>query len=201
MIAYIKGAIVKIWENSCIVLTGGGVGYEIYLPAHTLGKLPDQGSEAAFYTSMIVREDAQELYGFETFEEKQTFEILVTISKIGARTALAIISSYRPDDLQAVVRGGDIQALTKISGIGQKTAQHIMLELKYKLKNLAADAKNPPRIPESSAFVDTLTAMLNLGYDEGECAPLIREIFQKHPDMDAGGAIKLTLKALAKGKS
>ncbi|MDO5484639.1 MAG: Holliday junction branch migration protein RuvA, partial [Desulfovibrionaceae bacterium] len=134
MIAYLEGRLAEIWGNRCLVITEGGVGYEVALPAHTLASLPARGRTVAFYTSLVVREDAQELYGFATFEERQTFEVLVSISKVGARTAIAILSIFRPDDLRRLVLEDDVLALTRVSGIGKKTAQHVFLELKYKLK-------------------------------------------------------------------
>ena len=100
----------------------------------TLSALPGKGEHIALYTSLAVREDALELFGFATFEERQTFEVLVSISKVGARTALSILSIYRPDDLRRIVFEEDVMALTRVSGIGKKTAQHVFLELKYKLK-------------------------------------------------------------------
>ena len=134
MIAYLEGLLAETWGTSCIVVTRGGVGYEVDLPAHTLASLPGRGESVALYTSLVVREDAQQLFGFATFEERQVFEVLLTISKVGARTALAILSLYRPDDLRRIVLEEDVDALTRVSGIGKKTAQHVFLELKYKLK-------------------------------------------------------------------
>lgn len=134
MIAYLEGLLAETWGTSCIVVTRGGVGYELDLPAHTMASLPGRGESVALYTSLVVREDAQQLFGFATFEERQVFEVLLTISKVGARTALAILSLYRPDDLRRIVLEEDVDALTRVSGIGKKTAQHVFLELKYKLK-------------------------------------------------------------------
>ena len=134
MIAYLEGRLAETWGNACLIVTEGGVGYEVALPAHTLAALPDRGEPLALYTSLAVREDALELFGFASFEERQTFEVLVSISKVGARTALAILSIFRPDDLRRLVLEDDVLALTRVSGIGKKTAQHVFLELKYKLK-------------------------------------------------------------------
>ena len=92
MIAYLEGLLAETWGTSCIVVTRGGVGYELDLPAHTMASLPGRGESVALYTSLVVREDAQQLFGFATFEERQVFEVLLTISKVGARTALAILS-------------------------------------------------------------------------------------------------------------
>ena len=85
MIAYLEGLLAETWGTSCIVVTRGGVGYELDLPAHTMASLPGRGESVALYTSLVVREDAQQLFGFATFEERQVFEVLLTISKVGAR--------------------------------------------------------------------------------------------------------------------
>ena len=143
MIAYLEGLLAETWGTSCIVVTRGGVGYELDLPAHTMASLKLQirphfvlNCLKSVYAMVQTgsREDAQQLFGFATFEERQVFEVLLTISKVGARTALAILSLYRPDDLRRIVLEEDVDALTRVSGIGKKTAQHVFLELKYKLK-------------------------------------------------------------------
>ncbi len=198
MIAYIKGALLECREKSCVILTAGGVGYELALPAHTFSRLPARGVDVAFHTTLVVREDAMELFGFDTLAERQAFEILTAISRVGARTALAILSTYRPEDLRRVVADADVAALTRVAGIGQKTAQHILLELKYRLGQLqTAPATEAAPTP---VFGDVLAAMLNLGYDEAECAPKIRMVLKEEPDLDVPAAIRQTLKALARSK-
>ena len=178
-------------------------GYEVALPAHTLAALPDRGEPLALYTSLAVREDALELFGFASFEERQTFEVLVSISKVGARTALAILSIFRPDDLRRLVLEDDVLALTRVSGIGKKTAQHVFLELKYKLK--VEDVPQAAVLAASgrpgSVFRDVLDGLANLGYAEEECAPLVKKILHEEPDLDVTGALRAALKALAKGRS
>lgn len=199
MIAYLAGTLGEIWGRSCLVLTQAGIGYQVALPDHTLAGLPSPGSPVAFYTYLAVREDAMELFGFATFEERQAFGILTGISRVGARTALAILSVFRPDSLRAAVMEDNLGALLKVPGIGQKTAQHILLELKYKLAAVAtgqSGAQQPANI-----YGDTLAALLNLGYSESECAMPVREILKREPDLDVGSAIRLALKALAKGKA
>ncbi|MDE7372146.1 MAG: Holliday junction branch migration protein RuvA [Desulfovibrio sp.] len=203
MIAYIEGRLGEVWGNACLVVTDAGVGYAVALPAHTFAALPTVGGQVAFYTFLCVREDALELFGFATFEERQTFETLLSISKVGARTALSILSTFRPADLRRLVQEDDVLALTQVTGIGKKTAQHIFLELKYKLKTddapqaviLAPDGR------PGSVFRDALAGLTNLGYSEGECGPLLREILHDEPDLDVTGALRAALKALAKGKA
>ena len=203
MIAYIEGRLDAVWGNSCLVVTGAGVGYAVALPAHTRASLPGRGEPIALYTSLAVREDALELFGFASFEERQTFEVLVSISKVGARTALAILSIFRPEDLRRIVLEDDVQALTQVSGIGRKTAQHVFLELKYKLKIDGA-----PQVGSSggavggggSVFRDVMDGLANLGYAEEECAPVVRKILQEEPDLDVTGALRAALKGMARGK-
>ena len=203
MIAYLEGRLGEVWGNSCLVITDAGVGYAVALPAHTFAALPAAGAPVTLYTFLCVREDALELFGFATFEERQTFETLLTISKVGARTALGILSTFRPAELRHLVQEDDVLALTQVSGIGKKTAQHIFLELKYKLKTddapeaviLAPDGR------PGSVFRDALAGLTNLGYSEGECAPLLRELLHDEPDLDVTGALRGALKALAKGKA
>lgn len=200
MIAYVEGRLAEVWGNACVVMTEGGVGYEIALPNHTLSRLPERGGHVAFHTSLTVREDAQELYGFDTWEERRTFQVLVTISKVGAKTALAILSLYRPDDLRRLVLEDDVQSLTRVSGIGKKTAQHIFLELKYKLK--AEDmpvAAAPVAAATGSVFRDALDGLSNLGYAEEEAAPVLKKVLHDEPDLDVSGALRAALKGLVRG--
>lgn len=206
MIAFIRGQLLAAWEGTCIIATNSGLGYEMSLPLHAYASLPETGGNVEFYLSLVTREDAQELFGFSTLEEKRTFEILTGISRVGARTALAMLSVFRPADLCEIAQNGDYRKLASVPGIGLKTAQHIFLELKYKLKKpgfITANAS--PAAAENSAlssvFADALAALANLGYQEDECAPDLREILQKEPDLDTASAIRQMLKALAKGKN
>ncbi len=198
MIARIEGRIGELWGNNCLIITDSGLGYAVALPNHTLTHLPAKGDFVSFYTSFQVREDAQELFGFESWDERQTFEILVSISKVGARTALAILSLYRPDDLRRMVLEDDMVALTRVSGIGKKTGQHIFLELKYKLKvdSMPSLAGNAPSM--GSVLRDVLDGLANLGYSEEETAPIAKNILSEEPDLDVSGALRAVLKALAK---
>ena len=203
MLAYIEGRLLERAENSCVLVTAGGVGYEIFLPEHALASLPAQGGMASFFTSFIVREDAQELFGFPSWDERQTFVLLRGINRVGARTALAILSQYRPDDLRRIVAEDDANALTRVPGIGKKTAQQIFLELKYKLKpgdgpiSLSAPSASAPA---NTVYRDALTGLANLGYDEDMAGPLLKEALAADPDLSVGEALRAVLKAVGKGK-
>lgn len=199
MIARVSGVLLETGENSCVVATAGGVGYEIFLPGHTFNELPTKGNPVEFYTWMIVREDVQELFGFATWEERTLFGILISLSKVGARTALAILSLYRPSDIQSIVNAGDEKALARVSGIGLKTSRHILLELGYKLeKKTFANAAATVAAPGGAILNDSLAALANLGYDESECADFAKEVLAAKPDADVGEVIRQTLKKLAK---
>ena len=203
MLAYIEGRLLERAENSCVLVTAGGVGYEIFLPEHALASLPAQGGMASFFTSFIVREDAQELFGFPTWDERQTFMLLRGINRVGARTALAILSQYRPDDLRRIVADDDANALTRVPGIGKKTAQQIFLELKYKLKpgdGPIALSSPGAAAPGSSVYRDALTGLANLGYDEDSAGPLLKEALAADPDLSVGEVLRAVLKAVGKGK-
>lgn len=205
MIAYITGRLSRSWGNSCLVVCADGLGYEVALPAHTLAALPPAGEEVAFYTSLAVREDALELFGFATFEERQCFEILVSISRIGARTALAMLSQYRPEELGRIVLEDDIGALTRVAGIGRKTAQHVLLELRYKFKGQETGKSAPggdsPMPVAASVFRDALDGLANLGYSDEECSPVLRQLLAAEPALDVSGCLRKALKALGGRKS
>jgi len=204
MIAYVDGTILEELVNGCIILTRGGIGYEVFLPSHTLVRLPKNGENICVYTHFVVREDAQELYGFETWDERSTFQVLISISKIGAKTAMGILSLFRPDDLRHIALEGDYTSLTQVSGIGKKTAQHVFLELKYKLKgnitiSNASNTTNTFGASANSVFRDVLDGLSNLGYAEEEVIPAIKKILTDEPDLDVSSALRKALRALAKG--
>ena len=200
MIAYLEGKIAETTEQSVIIVTTGGVGYEVRLPVHTMNRIPSTGGDIAVFTYTVVREDALELYGFESWDERQMYTTLISISKVGGKTALGILSVYRPDDLRRIVFEEDINALTQVSGIGKKGAQHIFLELKYKLKvDEMPVVKGRDAAPAGSVYRDALDGLANLGYSEEEAAPVLKTIIKNEPDLDVGGALRSALKALAKG--
>ena len=201
MIAYIEGRLLETTGSSCILLTPGGVGYEVFMPTHNLSQLPNKGETVCTYACTVVREDALELYGFQTWDERQTFILLTSISKVGSKTGLAVLSVFRPDDLRRIVAEDDLDALTRVSGIGKKTAQHVFLELKYKLKG------NESSIPSAilnaagpSVLREATTGLLNLGYAEEESEKVVKEALAAAPDLDVSGALRAALKLLAKRK-
>jgi Holliday junction DNA helicase RuvA len=199
MIAYVEGRVAEVGENTCVVVTAGGLGYEVYLPGHTLSHLPGKGGEVHFYTCTVVREDALELFGFDTWDERETFLILTSINRVGSRTAMAVLSVFRPDDLRRLTAEEDALALTRVPGIGKKTAQQLLLELKYKLKQDGLPVSAGKIGTAGRVHGDAVAGLVNLGYEEGEAASVVKKILEEEPDLDVGGALRAALKTLARG--
>lgn len=199
MISFLRGELLNVQGKYATLLTSGGVGYRVALPDPAIGQLPPIGETVSLHTALVVREDAMELYGFYTAEERDSFKILTGISKVGARTALSILSIFRPEDLESLVAAGDPRPLTQVSGIGAKTAQHVFLELKYKLRASAAAVAGIPS-QESSVLADTVAALVNLGYQQEECIPIVRELLDEEKDLEVSEAIRMALKRLARRK-
>ena len=201
MIAYVEGRVAEMTENGCVVVTSGGVGYEVFLASHTLSRLPGRGEIVCFFTCTVVREDSLELFGFASWDERETFLVLTSISRVGARTAMAILSVFRPDALRRLVAEDDMLSLTRVPGIGKKTGQQIFLELKYKLKGEALPSRTTEGEPVGSVLADAVAGLVHLGYDEGEAFRVVKKVLAEERGLDAGEALRLALKALARSRS
>lgn len=167
MIAHLKGAILEKHPNQ-LILEASGVGYEIQIPVSTYTTLGDEGSAASLRIYTHVREDALQLFGFATIAEKQLFEKLISVSGIGPKLAVAVLSGLPTMDLISAIRSGAVETLVRIPGVGKKTAERMVLELKDKLTGIGANAKGAPTLPAadsgfSSLEQDVLSALLNLG--------------------------------------
>ena len=168
-----------------------GVGYEVSVPMSTFYNLPHTGDKVTLLTHMVVREDAQLLYGFGTTQERELFRELIKISGIGARTALAILSGMSVADLAQAVTLQEAGRLTKVPGIGKKTAERLLLELKGKL---GADLGVAPGVAHDSSN-DVLNALLALGYSDKEAALAIKQV---PAGSSVSDGIRHALKALSK---
>ena len=175
-----------------VLVDVGGVGYEVDVPMSTFCNLPAEGSEITLLTHFIVREDAQLLYGFATAAERQTFRALIRISGVGPRIALAVLSGMSTQDLADAVEQGNATLLTRVPGIGKKTADRLVLELKGKL---AGNAFAPAGGAASAAQADILSALMALGYSEREAQASARAL---PAEVTVSEGIRLALKALAR---
>jgi len=162
MIAHLRGKLISRHPNQAIV-DAAGVGYDVTISVPTFSELPSVGSEIALHIHTHVREDQLALYGFLRPEEKQLFEKLLTVSGIGPKLAITILSGMAAQEMAAAIRGNDVSRLTKIPGIGRKTAERMVLELRDKLP--PAGAEQVHVVPSLSATQeDVLSALVNLGY-------------------------------------
>lgn len=174
-----------------VLLDCHGVGYEVNVPMSTFYNLPALGERVSLLTHFIVREDAQLLYGFATPTERQAFRELIKISGVGPRTALSVLSGMGVGDLAQAVTLQEAGRLVKVPGIGKKTAERLLLELKGKL---GADMGAHAQVA-SDAQADILQALLALGYNDKEAAAALKAL---PADVGVSDGIKLALKALAK---
>lgn len=162
MIALLRGTLVEKHPNQ-VILDVGGVGYDVIVPVSTFSKLPDAGAEARLRIHTHVREDALSLYGFLTQDEKNLFEKLIGVSNIGPGLAVKVLSGIDTADLVNAIRRNEIEKLVRIPGVGKKTAERLVLELRDKLPAPAGEeaAAAPPSL--SALDEDVLSALLNLG--------------------------------------
>lgn len=170
MYAYISGKIVDK-ANNYVVIDNGGMGYKIFMSPSVIEKLPDVGEFQKIHTYYYVREDVISLYGFLTNEELRMFELLLSVSGIGAKSAIQILSSITPSSFALAVISNDVSKIVKIPGIGSKTAARIILELKDKLKTEQAISKNEQvkeAIHESEKDTEAVVALQVLGYTRKE---------------------------------
>ncbi len=156
-----------------ILLDVGGVGYRVAVPLTTYGRLPEIGSAVTLSIHTHVREDALALYGFAARGERDLFERLIAVPGIGPRLALAILSHMEPADLLEAVRGRDIQAMSRVPGIGRKTAERLLLELDGLLKSRAPDVASFGAARHGGARADLFSALENLGYRPAQISPVI----------------------------
>jgi Holliday junction DNA helicase RuvA len=161
MIAHIRGKLLAKHPNQAIVETTG-VGYDLVISVPTFSELPGVGNEVALHVHTHVREDMIALYGFLRPEEKKLFEKLITVSGIGPKLAITILSGMAAEDMVNAIRGNDIARLTRIPGIGKKTAERMVLELRDKLPAPVTEVAAAPAI--SPVEEDVLSALMNLGY-------------------------------------
>ena len=202
MIYSLNGTIIHTGQNY-IVVECAGVGYKCLTTMNTMSKLPGTGEKTMIYTHMIVREDAVELCGFADTGELNCFKLLTNISGVGAKVGIAILSVLTPEQIAIAVSSGDSKTLTKASGVGNKLAQRIILEMKDKVKNIIPDSKvnissgnGTSVLPAASGNVEkAIGALAVLGYSPDEVTPYMGGI---DPSLPVERIIGETLKAIGK---
>lgn len=198
MISRLRG---KIWEKTApniVVLDVSGVGYEVEVPISTFSVLPAVKEETSLYIQQIVREDANLLYGFSSLEEKEAFRILIKVSGIGPKSAVVILSGLSVSELYDVIANEDITRLTRVPGIGKKTAERLIVELKDKIKSLSGGSANDlfNQTPEFNPMNDAILALSTLGYKAADAEKMIKKIAKQGMAVDE--LIKVALQSLMK---
>ncbi len=192
MVRYLKGTVVQKTPHS-VVLGIGGVGLEVYCPAPTLASLKE-GQEATLHTKLIVREDDLSLYGFAETRSLELFELLLSVSGVGPRVALNLLSSQTPALLARALAEGDLRLLTAAPGVGKKLAERLALELRGKVPaHLLGEGGRLVHTPQTE---EAELALVTLGFRESQVRSVVAEIAQKNPGASTQELIKLALKAL-----
>ena len=201
MLNYIKGELTEVMQD-CITLENNGIGYQINVPVSLLSGLPPIGREVKIYTYLYVREDALQLYGFFTRDDLQIFRLLIGVSGIGPKGALGILSNISPDDLRFAILSDDVKAISKAPGIGNKTAQKLIIELKDKLdlkdafeqRLAASDLTGGDGLP-GDVIGEAAQALAALGYSQTDALKPVKQV-ELTEDMTVEQVLKQALKKL-----
>lgn len=179
MYEFIRGKMIQSIPSKAVVDVGG-VGYGLVISLKTFQKLPNIGAEVFFYVSHIVREDGHYLYGFLTLDDKKLFEQLISISGVGPKTAIGILGHVDIGDFQMAVVQGNAALLSKVPGIGKKTSERLIIELKDKFSHGASSASLPSGAEGNTVSADAISALINLGYHPLEAQKAIKKVLSLH---------------------
>lgn len=200
MIACLKGELYFKSPERAIIMAGG-VGYDILVTGSCYGNLPEKGQEALVSIYTYVREDTLALYGFADADEKATFLLLIGVSGIGPKVALAILSGISPYDLATAIRTEDLHRLTKLPGVGKKTAERLCLELKDKMPFITAGTEKPMQqagqISDNQQVADTVSALVNLGINRTNAEDAVQRVIREAPDVSFEELIRQALRLVA----
>ncbi|MEY3875615.1 MAG: hypothetical protein RIR50_786 [Pseudomonadota bacterium] len=191
MIGRIQGTLIANTPPR-LIIDCHGVGYEVDVPMSTLYQMPSVGQQVTLLTHFVVREDAQQLFGFATDSEREAFRALIKISGVGARTALSLLSGMSVEELSQAITLQESGRLTKVPGIGKKTAERLLLELKGKF---GADIGLTGQAPQIDSQLEILQALTSLGYSDKEAQLALKQV---SPGNSVSDGIRLALKALSK---
>lgn len=202
MIGRIQGKILEK-QPPQLLIDVQGVGYEVDAPMSTFYQLPNLGEVVILHTHLVVREDAHLLFGFSSLAERSLFRTLIKINGVGARLALTILSGMNANEFIACIQDSDAAALVRLPGVGKKTAERLIVELRDKLKDQLADAGSVSGAPEtaqlevpSSPAGDAVSALMALGYKPAEASRMVRAVDSK--GLDTEDIIRLSLQAAVK---
>jgi len=208
MIASLRGTLLERGAGA-VVIEAAGVGYAVSVSTHTLSQLPPQGSEVFLRTRQVVREDALLLFGFFEEDEQKLFDLLISVSGVGPKVAMAVLSGLSSRALVRAIREESVAALVAVPGIGRKTAERLVVELRDKLESFApsgpaapagtgAGARATAVLPRNEKFEDAVAALTRLGYTAAQAQDVLRRVSEGHEDLALEALVKRALALLAR---
>jgi Holliday junction DNA helicase RuvA len=201
MIAYLAGKLLEKQANTAIVDVGG-VGYEVSIPLTTFYELGEPGSDVELRIYTAVREDAIQLFGFKTLRERDLYLKLISVQGIGPKSGIAMLSGMNANEIIAALRSNNLAKLTSIPGVGRKTAERMVIELRDKVGDLAAgtlaDRGSSPSLPADAVFDDALSALVNLGYQKAAAEKALNQATQEGTENTVQKLLRRALQLLAK---
>ena len=205
MIAQLTGTIARI-EGGSVIVDVNGVGYQVFVPATVLSSLPEGGAKTTLVTHLIVREDEMTLYGFGDQTELQAFRILLGVSGVGPKVALALLSTLEVSELARALSTSDTRVITKVPGVGPKLAQRMCLELGDKMTAFAFEDKvkrsegSKQTAEENEAYEQAMEGLVALGYSRPDARKAVQRVFENAPDRtNAGALVSAALRVLTGG--
>jgi Holliday junction DNA helicase RuvA len=200
VIAYLEGRLTRKTPSQILVLVAG-VGYKLFIPVSTYYELPEEGSEVKLFVHTHVREDVLALYGFASPTEERLFQRLIAVNGVGPALALKVMSGLEPSDLVEAIRSGDLRRLGSIPGVGRKTAERLVVELRDKMSELgvvSGEESSRARIPRIESLRDDLmSALANLGFPRPSAEKSVEAVLREEPEISFEGALKKVLRKLS----
>ena len=205
MIAFLSGKILEKQAN-VVIVNVGGVGYEVTIPLSTFYEIGEVGEPIELRVYMHVREDAMQLFGFKTEREKQLYLKLISVQGIGAKSGVTMLSGMSADEIIVAIRTDNLARLTSIPGVGKKTAERLVIELRDKLNDLSSGAIQQQfesgaaeNLPADAVYDDALSALLNLGYQRNAAEKALKQAVQEGTEISVQKLLRKSLQLLAKG--
>jgi Holliday junction DNA helicase RuvA len=197
VIASLRGQLLEKTAGTCVI-EAAGVGYLVQVSCHTASNLPPEGREVALRTRQIVREDAVQLFGFADAEELELFDLMIAVSGVGPKLALAVLSGLRPPALRRAIREEQVALLTSVPGIGKKTAERLVVELRDKLEAFAPPARDGGVLPRAEQWKDAVAALTGLGYTATQAQEAARRAAGAAEDQTLEQLVRRALALLSK---
>ena len=204
MIAYLSGKLLEKEANSVIVDVGG-VGYDVMIPLSTFYDLGEIGEDVSLRIYTYVREDTLQLFGFKTIRERELFLLLISVSGIGPKSAITALSGMSADEIIGAIRQNNLARLNSIPGVGKKTAERLVIELRDKIAKLSAISSEEMKsegVPQTSGddvYDDAISALTNLGYQRNAAEKALKQAMQEGTEMSVQKLLRRSLQLLAKG--